>query len=250
MRESLLRELIKGYPDTCSVTDLRDGCVSFVRSPDYLKYIEGTDKDVYILISRKVWRQAKIIPSNVKPIFMDNPHYYFIIYHNEVNKDREPEKIIIGKNCNIHPTAVLGVEGMEIGISPEGRLVQCKHMKGLVIGDDVDIGPYCIVRRGCFDSTVIGRGAKIGGFCNVAHNVKIGEDTILTCKVLTNGSVRIGRDCRICTGAIIGNGVTICDEVVLGIGSVVIKDIMESGIYAGSPVKYLRPFSEWRKYDR
>lgn len=238
-----------GHRRTCPIDGLEDGCVSFVRSPKYLKHLEWCGKDVYVFVSKETWEQMCGGGPGVKPIFVEDPYYSFILYHNVVNKNRDRGEIKIGTNCDVHSTVVLGIEGLRAGMSPEGRWLQCKHMGGIVIENDVEIGAYSVVNRGVFGDTVIRSGVKIGAMVRIGDEAEIGENTILTSRVDVNGGTKIGKGCHVQTGTVVGSGVQICDKVVLGIGSVVVKSITESGIYVGNPAKFLKPFLEFRRYD-
>ena len=62
--------------------------------------------------------------------------------------------------------------------------------------------------------------------------------------VLYGGGTQIGSDCFIWQGVITHSQVKICDKVMVGNGSYVHRDITKSGIYAGSPAKFIKPFDE------
>ena len=168
----------------------------------------------------------------------------FTIYHNEIHKDHVPPEVQIGKNCKIHETVVMNVEGFKVANAHDGSKIQFKHTGNIIIGDNVEIGPYCVVHRGTMGSTIIKDGVKIGANNNIAHNNVIGENTVFAVGAITNGSVTIGKNCWVSSGALIKNGINICDNVVVGMGAVVTKDINKSGIYVGMPAKYIKPINE------
>ena len=243
MLESLLKKF-EIYKDTCPITNLRDGCVSFTRNKSYSKYVENTDKDVWIIASKEDWWLSDKISSTVKCYFIDNPEYYFTLYHNFVHKNDIVSPPIIGNNTIIHDTVVLNIEGLKVVYGDNNKKIQFKHVGNIVIGNDVEIGALSVVHRGTMGSTVVRDGVKIGAKVNIAHNNDIGENTVIAVGVITNGSVKIGKNCWISSGVLIRNGVSICDDVVIGLGSVVIKDINSPGIYVGNPAKYLGPKKE------
>src|ERR1044072_1159584 len=71
--------------------------------------------------------------------------------------------------------------------------------------------------------------------CTIGHDVTVGDFVTINPGVNISGNVTIGSNCNIGSNAVIRNGISICDDVVIGAGSVVVKDITEPGIYVGSP---------------
>lgn len=133
-------------------------------------------------------------------------------------------------------------------------VVEPANVYGCRIGDDVFIGPFVEIQKG----VVIGDRCRIQSHAFVCELVDIGSDCFVSHGAMfvndlfaTGGpargdrslwkSTRIGDRVSIGTNATI-LPVTICDDVVIGAGAVVTKDITESGIYAGSPAKKMRGF--------
>jgi sugar O-acyltransferase (sialic acid O-acetyltransferase NeuD family) len=100
----------------------------------------------------------------------------------------------------------------EIGI---GSII-CPHT---ILTTNVTLGSHCLININC----TIGHDVFIGDFVTVNPGVNI------------SGNVRIGGNCNIGSNSVIRNGITICDDVIIGAGSVVVKDITEPGTYVGSP---------------
>jgi UDP-3-O-[3-hydroxymyristoyl] glucosamine N-acyltransferase len=164
--------------------------------------------------------------------------------HNTLHKNTIPLPNIIGKNCFIHPTAVLDVEGMHVTKSPDGSRIQIKHLGNVVLEDDISVFALSTLQRAVFGSTIIKRGVKIDSHVNIGHNSYIGEDSVIALGAIIGGSVKIGRSCMIGLGVTIRNGVSICDNVIVGMGSNVVSNITDSGIYMGSPAKFYKSYSE------
>ena len=131
-------------------------------------------------------------------------------------------------------------------------VVEPTNIYGATIGDGTFIGPFVEIQRGA----VIGKRCKIQSHAFVCDLVTIGDDTVVAHGVMfindlfkTGGpannnrdlwaSTKIGNKVSIGTGSTI-LAVNICDNVVIGAGSVVTKDITKPGIYAGNPAKFLR----------
>jgi acetyltransferase-like isoleucine patch superfamily enzyme len=231
---------------TCSIFNLKDEAITFIKEEKYIKEL-FTDKRLLVLAPSS-FRDSKLIsdvPINVsfswsKPNFLD---FDFFSLHNEIYADSIPPEATIGKNCNIHDSVVMDVDGIKFANGPDGTKIQFQHTGNVIIEDDVDIGPLCVVHRGTLDSTIIKRGVKLASKINVGHNAIIGENTVIASGAILAGS-HYGKNCWIGMGAIINQGLTICDYVVIGSGAVVTKNIEKSGIYVGNPAKFIKPITE------
>jgi acetyltransferase-like isoleucine patch superfamily enzyme len=236
------------YGKTCSILNLEDNSLTFARNNSYLLNAMTTNKNIGVIVPPYLdIYMLQNLPDNVKlfPIHeRDNIEYIFTYIHNEINKDKEPKANIIGKHCNIHETAIIGVHGNTYCRCPDGGMINLKHMGNVVIEDNVDIEALSIVHRGGMSSTTIGEGSKICVKCNIGHNCIIGKYTFIAPGVLLGGSTSVGDNCYIWQGVITRSVISICDNVIIGAGSLVLNDITKSGIYYGNPVKYVKPYDD------
>ena len=145
----------------------------------------------------------------------------------------------IGKNCTIFSGARIGERGYNYLVGPKREKYMMKHYGGVTIGDDVHIGENVCISRGMIDDTVICDGVKIDALTHIAHNCVIGRDTLILGPASVSGSAEIGEDCHI-AATIIRNQVTVGKQAMLGLGSVVVKDIPENVIAYGNPAKPVR----------
>lgn len=153
------------------------------------------------------------------------------------------DHVIIGPRCHISSGAVIGADGHGYYLDENKRYKKIRHMGGVTISDDVDIGANSCVDRGVLDDTRIGNNTKIDNLVQVAHNVVIGENCIITggCKI--GGSVKIGNNCWLAPGCVIKNGINISDEVLVGMAAVVYKSIKQCSISViGNPAEFLGPY--------
>jgi acetyltransferase-like isoleucine patch superfamily enzyme len=242
MLETLLKKF-NGYQKTCPISNLEEKCVTFIRDYRYIHYLIDAHEDVWVLAPKNMQNVLVNIPKNIKIYLVDDPDYVFTIYHNEIYKSDSYSNPIIGRNCKIHDTVIMDVEGLKVVTAPDGNKIQFRHTGNVIIEDNVEIGPYTVIHRGAMLSTIIKRGVKIGAKNNIAHNNIIGENTVVAAGVVTNGSVNIGKECWISSGALLRNGISICDNVLIGLGSVVIEDITNPGVYVGNPARFLRTYN-------
>ncbi len=99
----------------------------------------------------------------------------------------------IGHNVIIHAGTVIGSDGFGFAQDEQGRHVKIPQSGIVQIDDDVEIGSNCSIDRATFGRTWIQRGAKIDNLVMIAHNVVVGEDSILVAQVGISGSTRIGK---------------------------------------------------------
>src|SRR5208282_6906159 len=98
----------------------------------------------------------------------------------------------IGRRVRIHANTVVGSDGF--GYVQDGRIHRkVPQIGNVVIGDDVEIGAGVTIDRGALDSTVIGQGTKIDNLVQIAHNVEIGEGSIIVAQVGIAGSTKLGK---------------------------------------------------------
>jgi UDP-3-O-[3-hydroxymyristoyl] glucosamine N-acyltransferase len=144
-------------------------------------------------------------------------------------------RVVVGARVRIGPGTVVGSPGFGWATGPSGVTRAVPQLGGVVIEDDVTIGPLCTIDSGTLAPTRVRKGAKIDAHVHVAHNVDIGEGAMIAAQCGFAGSVKIGR------GVLIGGQVGIADHVVVGDGariagkSGVIGDVPSGAVVAGYP---------------
>lgn len=230
---------------TCSILYPENECFTFARNEKYLEKILDCEKTLYIILPYGIKKSLiNKLPNNIVPYFIDkedNIEYVWTYIHNTVNESVEPE-IIIGKDCRIHPTALIGIYGNTYAKAPDGTRLHLKEIGGVKIGDRVDIEAFSIVHRSCFRHTIVEDDVKVCVMSNIGHNTRVGKRTYIAPGVRLGGGTQIGKDCFIWQGVITHSQIKICDKVMVGNGSYVHRDITEPGVYAGSPAKFIKPF--------
>jgi UDP-3-O-[3-hydroxymyristoyl] glucosamine N-acyltransferase len=155
-------------------------------------------------------------------------------------------RVVLGRNVEIGAGCVIGAPGF--GWATSGaRARRVPQLGGVIIEDDVAIGPLSTIDAGTLAPTRIRRGAKLDAHCHVAHNCDIGEGCMIAAQSGFAGSVVVGR------GAMIGGQVGVADHVTIGDGariaakSGVIGDVPANAVVAGYPAvsraRWLRGFA-------
>jgi UDP-3-O-[3-hydroxymyristoyl] glucosamine N-acyltransferase len=147
---------------------------------------------------------------------------------------------VIGSNCIIHASTVIGSDGF--GFAPgEGTYQKIPQIGNVVIEDEVEIGSNVSVDRATIGSTAIRKGTKIDNLIQIAHNVEIGENSVIIAQAGIAGSTKLGKNVVVAAQAGIVGHLQIADNVKIGAQSGVTNNIKEEGaIMLGSPASEFR----------
>ncbi len=151
------------------------------------------------------------------------------------------EDSIIGSKVIIHPSAVIGSDGYGYA-RVETKNIKIPQRGRVVIGDEVEIGAGTTIDRATIGETIIGRGTKIDNLTQIAHNVTIGEDSLIVAQVGISGSTKVGSRVTIAGQSGLAGHIEVADDCIIGARSGVTGNLKERGIYTGYP---LMPHSKW-----
>ncbi|MGE3365292.1 MAG: DapH/DapD/GlmU-related protein [Rhizobiaceae bacterium] len=146
----------------------------------------------------------------------------------------------IGKNCIIKSGTVIGQEGFGIAKDADGNNFRLPHIGGVVIEDNVEIGALNTVCSGTIEPTVVERYVKTDDHVHIAHNVRVGANSLLTACTEISGSVVIGPRSWLGPNCSIMNNISLGADVFVGLGSVVTKSLPAGAVAAGSPARIIR----------
>jgi UDP-3-O-[3-hydroxymyristoyl] glucosamine N-acyltransferase len=149
----------------------------------------------------------------------------------------------VGRKALIHAGVVIGADGFGFAPTREG-IVKIPQVGGVVIGDDVEIGPTSTIDRGAFNDTVLGNGCKLDSQVHIAHGVQIGEFGMICGQAAIAGSTRVGKRLIMAGHSAIGPSLEIGDGVVLGPKAGMTRSTAEAGEYIGMPSM---PGNAWRR---
>jgi UDP-3-O-[3-hydroxymyristoyl] glucosamine N-acyltransferase len=148
------------------------------------------------------------------------------------------EQCKIGKRCIIHAGTVIGSDGFGFAPKPDGTYEKIPQRGIVVIEDDVEIGANCTIDRATIGETRIKQGVKLDNLIQIAHNVVIGEHTVIAAQTGISGSTKIGKNCVIAGQVGFVGHIHIADRTTIGAQSGIPKSITESGkTYFGYPAK-------------
>ena len=160
-----------------------------------------------------------------------------LIYQNVTIRER----CVVGNRCIIHSGTVIGGDGFGFVPGPQG-IIKIPQVGNVEIHDDVEIGANTCVDRARFGKTIIKSGVKIDNLVQVAHNVEVGECSLLIGQSGIAGSAKIGRGCIIAGRAGINGHITIGDGTKVAGTSNVAKSTPPKSIMVGTPAESQRDF--------
>ncbi len=135
----------------------------------------------------------------------------------------------IGSQCTIHAGAVIGSDGFGFAPQPDGTYKAIPQVGTVVIEDNVDIGANTTIDRATMGATIIEQGVKLDNLIQVAHNVRIGKNTVIASQVGISGSTIIGENCVIAGQVGIVGHVHIANRTTIGAQSGVSNSIEKEG---------------------
>jgi len=144
------------------------------------------------------------------------------------------ERVRLGDRVVIHAGSVVGADGFGYLAGPKGP-EKIAQLGTVEIGDDVELGACVTIDRARFGATRIGRSVKIDNLVQIAHNVEIGEGSILVSHVAIAGSTHIGRGCVIAGQAAIDGHLVIGDGARVAAKAGVTKDVPAGTDVSGYP---------------
>jgi len=145
---------------------------------------------------------------------------------------------VVGENNIIHSGVIIGSDGF--GFAPNGNndYKKISQIGNVVIGNNVEIGSNSTIDRATMGSTIIGDGVKLDNLIQIAHNVEVGDHTVIAAQAGIAGSSKIGKKCMIGGQTAISGHLTIADEVKIAGQSGIASSIKEVGKIVQGPMAF------------
>ncbi len=147
----------------------------------------------------------------------------------------------VGKDCIIHAGTVIGSDGFGFALEQDSTTRRKVPQVGnVVIGNDVEIGSNVSIDRATMGSTKIGNGVKMDNLIQIAHNVEIGDNSVVVAQTGVAGSTKIGKNVILAAQVGLIGHITIGDGAIIGAQSGVNRSLKEKEIVLGSPAFDIR----------
>jgi UDP-3-O-[3-hydroxymyristoyl] glucosamine N-acyltransferase len=244
--------LEKSIPENCTLIRVKDPYASFARLLELYDSIQarkvGKEEPVFIAPSAKIGENTYIgafvyigqqarIGNNVRiypqcyigdhVTIGDNTvlHPGVKIYH----------QCVIGSHCILHAGVVVGSDGFGFAPQDSNEYKKIPQIGNVVIEDYVEIGSNTTIDRATMGSTIIRKGVKLDNLIQIAHNVEIGENTVIASQSGIAGSSKIGKNCMIGGQVGIIGHLKIGDNVKIAAQSGISNNIESGAVLQGSP---------------
>lgn len=143
---------------------------------------------------------------------------------------------VIGSSCTIHSGTVLGSDGFGFAPQQSSDYKKIPQIGNVIIEDSVEIGSNCTIDRATLGSTIIRKGAKLDNLIQVAHNVEIGENTVMAAQTGISGSTKVGPNNMFGGQVGLAGHIETAEGVKIGAQSGIARSIKEQGLTVlGSP---------------
>jgi UDP-3-O-[3-hydroxymyristoyl] glucosamine N-acyltransferase len=243
----------KSIPKTCTLIKVESAQAAFAKLLEIYNQVKrkksGIHPSSYISDSATIGEEVYIgancsIGDNVT--IGNNVHVYpnsYIGDNVKIGDDcmffagvRVYSDCLIGKSCTLHSGVIIGGDGFGFVPNRNGNYSKVPQIGNAILEDHVEIGSNTTIDRATLGSTIIRKGVKLDNLIQVAHNVEIGENTVIAAQTGIAGSTKIGKNCMIGGQVGIVGHITIADEVKIAAQSGVGHAITEKGqILQGSP---------------
>ncbi|MGJ8593018.1 MAG: UDP-3-O-(3-hydroxymyristoyl)glucosamine N-acyltransferase [Aquaticitalea sp.] len=151
---------------------------------------------------------------------------------------------IIGNFCVVNSGAIIGADGFGFVPDDNGEYSKVPQTGNVILEDYVDIGAATTIDRATLGSTIIRKGVKLDNQIQIAHNVEIGENTVIAAQTGIAGSSKIGKNCIIGGQVGIAGHITIGNNVKVQAQSGIGRNIKDNEVLQGSPSF---AYSDWNK---
>ncbi|MBA5791475.1 UDP-3-O-(3-hydroxymyristoyl)glucosamine N-acyltransferase [Flavobacterium sp. xlx-214] len=199
----------------------------------------------YIGKNTKIGKNVKIYPNSFigdNVVIGDNSVLFAGV--------RVYSETVLGKNCVIHSGSIIGSDGFGFAPNTDGTYTKIPQIGNVIIEDDVEIGSCTTIDRATLGSTIIKKGVKLDNQIQIAHNVEIGENTVIASQTGIAGSAKVGKNCVIGGQVGIVGHIVIGDNVRIQAQTGVGKSIKDGEVIQGSPSMPYNDFSKSYVYFR
>jgi UDP-3-O-[3-hydroxymyristoyl] glucosamine N-acyltransferase len=149
----------------------------------------------------------------------------------------------IGNNCTIHAGTVIGSDGFGFAPMTEGDYMKIPQIGNVLIEDNVEIGANVTIDRSTMGSTILRKGVKLDNLIQIAHNVEVGENTVIAAQTGIAGSTKVGKNCMFGGQVAINGHISVANGTKVGAQGGIAQSVNEENtILQGTPAIPYRQF--------
>ena len=242
----------KSIPESCTLIKVEDAYASFSKLLDLYNQVKHDKKGIAesavvennATLGEDIYIGANTVVDSGVTIG-DNVKIYPQVYlgsNVRVGKNtiihpgvRILSDCVIGNDCVIHSGVIIGGDGFGFAPNSENNYQKVAQIGNVIIEDHVEIGANTTIDRATLGSTIIRKGAKIDNLIQIAHNVEIGENTVIAAQTGIAGSTKIGKNCMIGGQVGIIGHISIADGTMIAAQSGIGASNKSRAILQGSP---------------
>jgi len=238
VKSTLIRvpDAYKAFASLLELYQQAKGNKTGIENPSFIDSSATLGKDAYVGAFAYIGKNVKI--GNYVKIY---PQVY--IGDNTVIADdcvlyagvKIYENTKIGEACIIHSGAIIGADGFGFAPTEDGSFKKIPQVGNVVLEDFVEIGANTTIDCATMGSTIIRKGTKIDNLVQIAHNVEVGENTVMAAQTGIAGSTKVGKNCMFGGHVGIAGHITIGDYVNMGAMSGVHSSIKSNKTVLGAP---------------
>ncbi len=161
---------------------------------------------------------------------------------------------VIGSDCIIHAGVVIGADGFGFAQQQDTNYKKVAQIGNVIIEDNVEIGANTTIDRATLGSTIIRKGVKLDNLIQIAHNVEVGENTVMAAQSGIAGSSKVGRNCMVAAQVGIVGHLTVGNNVKVAGQSGVTTNLKDDAVVFGSPAfdagKYRKAYVHFRNFQK
>lgn len=154
------------------------------------------------------------------------------------------DDVFIGNNVRINEFNLLGGAGLGFVRDEDATLIKMAHIGRLIIEDNVEIFTHVNIDRGTIAETIVKKGSKIDHHVHLGHNTRVGENSLIVAHSILCGGSIVGDRTWVGVGSIIKEAIKVGNDVTLGLGAIVTKNVPDHETWIGNPA---RPLEEYKK---
>ncbi len=161
---------------------------------------------------------------------------------------------LIGSDCTLHAGAIIGSDGFGFAPNVNNQYDKVSQIGNVIIEDHVEIGANTTIDRATLGSTIIRKGVKLDNLIQIAHNVEIGQNTVMAAQSGVAGSTKVGKNCMIGGQVGISGHLTLGDNVKIAAQSGISGNVKDNEILIGSPAfdirKYRKAYIHFKNFAK
>jgi UDP-3-O-[3-hydroxymyristoyl] glucosamine N-acyltransferase len=150
------------------------------------------------------------------------------------------DRVQIGQDVYIHSGAIIGSFGFNYASDGNGEHLRFPHLGGVVVEDSAEIGVNTCIIAGVLEKTIICEGAKLADLVHIGANVRVGRNSHIRAGAVVLGSTVIKGGAAVAPSSTVRDYTHVGERAILGMGSVVVKDVPPNAVIVGNPGRVLR----------